>query len=194
MKESNSTFRQLGASNRSTYERVRNDYYATDPKAVEMLLDLEQFSPNIWECACGEGHISKVLESRGYTVRSTDLIDRNYGQGGVDFLLQTEIWDGDIITNPPYKYALKFVEKRLELIPDGRRVCMLLRIQFLEGQSRLKLFKRRPFKVMYVSTKRLCCRRNGLFEQFDKKSRMAYAWFIWEKGYTGESIVRWFNG
>lgn len=66
----------------------------------------------IWECACGEGHLSKVLENRGYKVYSTDLIDRGFGDGNIDFLK----YDGkkihcDILTNPPYKYAKEFVKK-----------------------------------------------------------------------------------
>ena len=83
-----------------------NDYYATDPKALELLLEQESFAKNIWEPACGEGHLAKVLEAKGYNVYSTDLIDRGFGVGGKDFLGHNGIFDGDIITNPPYKLSL----------------------------------------------------------------------------------------
>ena len=76
----------LGASNHSDLERENDDYYATEPKAVELLLEKELFSSKIWECACGEGHLSKVLKEKGFYVRATDLVDRNYGHSGVDFL------------------------------------------------------------------------------------------------------------
>lgn len=76
------TFVTLGATNHSTSEREVDDYYATDPRAVTELLGLESFSRNIWEPACGEGHISKTLEAAGYKVLSTDLIDRGFGVGG----------------------------------------------------------------------------------------------------------------
>ena len=55
-------------------------------------------------------HLSERLIELGYEVRSTDLIDRGYGEGGIDFLQTTEMWDGDILTNPPYKYAKEFIE------------------------------------------------------------------------------------
>lgn len=55
-----------------------HDYYATEPKAVELLLEQETFCPYIWEPACGEGHISKVLARHGYNVHSTDLVYRGY--------------------------------------------------------------------------------------------------------------------
>lgn len=70
----------LGARNYAHEERERDDYYTTDPKAVRLLLEVEQFSPHIWEPACGEGHISKELQKAGYEVYSSDLIGRGFGQ------------------------------------------------------------------------------------------------------------------
>jgi hypothetical protein len=93
-----------------------NDYYATEPRAVELLLEQESFSELIWEPACGEGHISKVLEEYGHSVISTDLIDRGYGLGGRDFLKENGAFRGDIITNPPFKQAKEFVEKALDVV------------------------------------------------------------------------------
>ena len=101
---SNSIYKTLGASNHTDKERQNEDYYATDPKAADLLLELETFSPNIWECACGEGHLSKVFENAGHIVKSTDLMDRGFGETGIDFLSIDNLeWNGDIITNPPYK-------------------------------------------------------------------------------------------
>ena len=65
-----------GASNHSEDERQQPDYYATDPKALELLLELEDFSPYVWEPACGEGHLSDVLKDHGYKVKSSDIINR----------------------------------------------------------------------------------------------------------------------
>lgn len=70
---SKKVFTVLGSSSHALENREAFDYYATDPKAVEMLLELEQFAPVIWEPACGEGHISKVLQAHGYQVISTVL-------------------------------------------------------------------------------------------------------------------------
>ena len=90
MSGSKKVFTTLGSSNHVPEEREAFDYYATDPRAVEMLLELEQFSPVIWEPACGEGHISKVLQAHGYEVISTDLIYRGFGDPEpLDFLKET---------------------------------------------------------------------------------------------------------
>ena len=191
----NSIFKTLGASSHTDKERQQHDYYATEPRAIELLLDVENFDDNVWECACGEGHLSKVLEKRGYIVRSTDLIDRGYGKGGVDFLQQTETYKGDIITNPPYKYATEFVYKALELVPNGNKVAMFLKLQFLEGKKRKKLFQEHPPKVVYVSSSRLQCAKNGEFERMKAGggSAVAYAWFVWVKGFKGDPIIKWIN-
>lgn len=72
----------IGDRNVALEERQKDDFYATDPKALELLLPNESLAPNVWECACGMGHLSKVLEAHNYNVTSTDLIYRGYGRGG----------------------------------------------------------------------------------------------------------------
>ena len=134
----------LGAHNECKEDREENDFYATQPIAAEWLIKLENLDNNIWECACGQGHLGKVFEEHGYNVLATDLIDRGYGQGGVDFLKSDGLFIGDIVTNPPYKYAQEFIEHALSLIPDGYKVCMFLKVQFLEGKTRRKLYENCP--------------------------------------------------
>lgn len=187
-----SIFKTLGASNHCQHERQRDDYYATEPKATEWLLRLETFNGPILEPSCGEGHISEVLIKGGYQVVSRDLIDRGYGEVA-DFLsIDNTEWNGDIITNPPYKYAQEFVEKALRIIPDGCKVAMFLKVQYLEGKRRRKMFDTMPPKRIWVSSSRLKCAINGDFNNMTS-SAAAYAWFIWEKGFRGDTIVKWFN-
>ncbi len=108
------------------------------------------------------GHLSDVLEEYGYIVRSSDLIDRGYGNTGVNFLeIKERDLNMDILTNPPYKYAYKFVDKAMDIIANGYYVVMFLNIQFLEGQKRLELFKKYPPKYIYVNSKRQICYING---------------------------------
>lgn len=75
----------LGASNHTSGEREEHDYYATDPKAIDYLLEKANPNKKIWECACGAGHLSKRLTELGYYVKSTDLIDRGFLGGGYGF-------------------------------------------------------------------------------------------------------------
>ena len=113
-------------------------------------------------------------------------------RGGVDFLKCNEIFDGDIITNPPYKYAKEFVEHALDLVPNGHKVAMFLKFTFAEGKARKQLFLEQPPKTVYASSSRLICAKNGDFDSISS-SAVAYAWYVWEKGYTGETVLKWFN-
>lgn len=185
-------FRTLGASNHSTGERQSEDYYATDPLAGELLLEILPELNNIWECACGEGHLAKVFNSAGKLAKATDLIDRGYGDVE-NFLLCSESYrNGDIVTNPPYIYAQQFVEHALSLVDTGRYVCMFLKVLFLEGKARKKLFNQYPPKTVYISSSRINCAKNGDFKSYTS-SAIAYAWFVWLKGYQGKTIVEWIN-
>lgn len=197
MNNSNATFTCLGASNHTERVREENDYYATEPKAVEELLKVESFSPCVWECACGEGHISEVLIKHGYDVLSTDLINRGYinQQATLNFLDNdiTNKNEYDIVTNPPYKHAAEFVERALEISREGTKIAMLLKIQFLESERRGKLFDENPPKRIWVARRRLNTARNGDFEKFGSGSAMLLAWFIWEKGFKGKPTIDWIN-
>ena len=188
----NSTWVTLGASNHSLGERQKEDYYATEPAATEWLCKLETFTNPILEPSCGEGHISKQLIKHGYDVVSRDLVDRGYGEVKDFLFFKNEQWGGDIVTNPPYAAAQEFVEQALSMIQEGHKVAMFLKLTFLEGKQRAKLFKENPPKRIWVSSSRLKCAKNGDFDQF-KSSATAYAWFIWEKGYKGYPEIRWFN-
>lgn len=149
----------LGARNYAQNEREENDYYATEPYAATLLMQVETFSPRIWECACGEGHLAKEFEKAGYHVFSSDLIDRGFGFVQ-DFLSsETPPLPGfDIVTNPPYSKAREFVEHALEIVEDGRKVAMFLKIQFLEGKARRALFDKFPPKTINELSESQLCR------------------------------------
>lgn len=192
---SNSIYVTLGASNHTSEARQKDDFYATDPIAAEVLLQEEEFNKSIWECACGKKHLSDVFQKHGYSIRSSDIYDR-CGNEIFDFLSdKNQKWDGDIITNPPYKYALEFIYKALSIIPVGNKVAMFLKVQFMEGKRRKMLFTEYPPKVIYVSSSRILCAKNAEFEKMKESggSAVAYAWYIWQKGYTEDSHLKWIN-
>ena len=196
-KNTKSVLVRNGASNYTKEKRQVDDYYATEPRAIEILLDVEKFNHYVWECACGGGHMSDVLKDNGYNVRSSDIIDRGYaGAEVIDFLKVTKNeLSRDIITNPPYKYAKEFVEHALNISEQGVKIAMFLKLTFLESKSRKELFKQYPPKVIYVSSSRLQCAKNGDFETYKKGvgTAVAYAWYVWEKGYKGDPIIKWIN-
>lgn len=174
-------------------EREEHDFYATHPSAIPPLLKVlgwENGGKFIYEPACGKGHLSEPLQIYGHTVISTDLIDRGYGVGGVDFL-QPTVYDNlgfdAIITNPPYKYALQFVEKSVQIAPIA---CHFLNIRFLESATRRKFFEKHPPRYVCVFSERIPSSKNGLFPK-GESSTVCYAWFIWFRDFTGRPEIIW---
>lgn len=187
----NSIYKTLWASSHAQGERQAEDYYATDPKAVHLLCQLEKFAPNIREPACWEWHVSDVLKWYWYNVLSSDIVDRWYWEV-IDFMMDGRVFDGDIVTNPPYSIWKEFVEKALNSINNGSKIAMFLKLQFLEWKARKKLFEKNPPKVVYISSSRLKCAKNWNFVDVGS-SAVAYCWYIWEKWYQWETVVKRFN-
>lgn len=187
-------FKLVGATAHSKEEREENDFYATDPKALEIFLDESGIKlNNVWECACGQGHLAEVLKKRNLLGRASDLIDRGYGETEVDFYSYKGKWNGDILTNPPYGDAMKFCKHALDTIENGSKVIMLMRIQFLEGQRRKPFLLENPPKYVYVSSSRLLLAKNADFVRYNTPSANCYAWYVWEKGHNGDTLLKWFN-
>lgn len=183
------------AGTSTTRVRVENDFYATPTWATQVILEKEKLEGSIWECACGQGHISKVLHKfyPNAEIISTDLVDRGYGTaGGINFLTENFEKVDNVITNPPFSLAQEFIEKALQTAT--RKVIMFAKIQLLEGEKRRKLFDKFPPKCVYVFSSRVNPLRNGSeFDENGKKwaSTMCFAWFVWEIGYVGKPTIEW---
>jgi hypothetical protein len=102
---------------------------------------------------------------------------------------------GDIVTNPPYRLATEFIYKALSIIREGNKVAMFLKLQFMEGKERKHLFTNFPPKTIYVSSSRILCAKNAEFERMRAGggSAVAYAWYVWVKGYKGPTTIKWIN-
>lgn len=189
------TWATLAASNHSSYEREERDFYATEPKALEVLIKEGGINlcNNILEPSAGNGHLVEVLKKYGYDVTCRDIVQRDYPLDDIgDFLETTEKWYGDIVMNPPYKTAIQHVKKAMDIITPGHKVIAFLKLQFLEGKERRKFYDTKQLKTVYVSTSRLNCANNGDFKRY-KSSAVCYAWFEWVKGYNGDPTIKWIN-
>lgn len=163
--------------------RAELDFYCTPPVATLGLLSVEKLPGScVWDPSCGDGAISKVLKARGYSVVATDLADRGYGRGGVDFL-KTKVLRGDcssIVTNPPFTHMVKFVEHATSLKP--LKFCFIGRVLFLEGRKKRDLFERAGLSRVWIFDRRI----NITPDRYENKNKdglggmIAYAWYIFE--------------
>ena len=201
------SIKTLGSSSHTGEERARDDFYATHPKDVRAFLaalkrDNIRMSHRLWECAAGEKHISNVLEEAGHYVFSSDLIVRAPGVVQHDFIsplfMSAEVrnkldhpkrWCGEIVTNPPYSLFSEFFDAGMNRIHSGSRLFFLLPVRYLEGKQRYKdIFSKHPPRYVYQYSYRINIGKNG---EFGAGNAVSYAWIVFEKDYTGDTIFRW---
>jgi hypothetical protein len=166
--------------------RPENDFYPTPPAATQRLLDVEKFDGGVWEPACGDGAISKVLRRNGYYVAESDIEPRNRAEV-IDFLLTDQLKAGSIITNPPFKLLCQFIERAYALKPD--KFAFLAKLTALEGGERSEILERTHLTRVHVFRNRILMTRNG--EEPRGSGMIAFAWFVWERGYTGAPSIGW---
>lgn len=165
------------------------DFYPTPRWATFALIDNENFEGDIWECACGDGAMSRVLEETGRSVPSSDLYDRGYGDAGVDFLTVTRRAN-NIITNPPYNSAEGFVANGVRLA--NRKFALLLRLAFLEGAKRARTtFTEHPPSRVWVFSERITFYPAGV--EVRGTGTTAYAWFVWDMDAPNGTELKWFK-
>ena len=165
------------------------DFFPTPGWATFALIDNEKFSGDIWECACGDGAMSEVLLQTGKKVESSDLYNRGYGEIGIDFTNTARRHD-NIITNPPYNSAEKFVASGIKRA--GSKFALLLRLAFLEGANRSNtIFSKSPPARVWVFSERITFYPKGV--KVSGSGTTAYAWFVWDKNHSGETELKWFK-
>jgi len=164
-------------------DRIDNDFYPTPEIATNKLLEKEFFKGNIWECACGDGAISKILIEKNYNVYSSDLINRGYGESGIDFLKTNKVFD-NIITNPPFKLSLEFALHGFKSVKN--KLVLFQKLVFLEGIKRKQeLFSLNKLKNIYVISNRL------KFKGYKTGGLMCFAWFVFDVNYNGKPTIDW---
>ena len=163
------------------------DFFPTPAWATHALIDNEHFDGDIWECACGNGAMSAVLEKAAKKVISTDLFDRGYGESGVNFL-ESDLQVDNIVTNPPYNAAEGFVRSGTKLA--RKKFALLLRLAFLEGANRANtIFSQTPPSRVWVFSERITFYPAGAVQQ--GSGTTAYAWFVWDKNAPSSTELKW---
>lgn len=188
----------LGTHSQS--ERQQDDYYATPLIALKKLWENIVFESPVYDPCVGGGHINNFFEEKGIDTYGSDIIDRGWPNTHIlDFTTATkeELYSFlpstfVIVTNPPYKKQLPiiFVNKGLEILPNEGKMIMLLPLRFLESQSRYeKIFSKNPPKEIIIFVDRINCWKNGNPKL--ENGAICYCWYIWEKGFKGNPIIKW---
>lgn len=168
-----------------THKRKEADFYPTPPDVTVALMDFLQLEgcQYIWEPACGDGAMARVIERYGHEVLATDLRENSgYGTGGEDFLNfdpdpatgipYSAVYNDWIITNPPFNLSEGFIRKALSITPN---VAMLLKSQYWHAARRLDLFnEQRPSFILPLTW-----RPAFLEAERGRSPLMDVIWVVW---------------
>jgi hypothetical protein len=189
--------RKSASHGEAGYPRKERDFYPTEPWVTRALCQAVEFDNRgiLWEPACGDGRMAKVLDKWHAAVVASDIADYGFGETGHDFLdIATVHWLGEmhggriaaIVTNPPFEQAIAFVTRALELTRRAEgKVAILQRHEFDAPAKNHPLFKP-PFAAKLVLHKR------PRWSDDNKASpRFPYAWYLWDWHHQGPPVLRY---
>jgi hypothetical protein len=167
-------------ANGGSDDRKFSDYYPTPPECTHALLDFLALpkGTEIWEPACGSGHMANVFRERGYVVEESDITL------GMDYLLSGDSLCDWVITNPPFSLAADFIEHAFMQAPGGG-FAFLLKSQYWHASKRLQLFNDyRPDHVLPLTW-----RPDFLFGAKSGAPTMEVLWTVWKWPYTATRTI-----
>jgi len=172
----------------SNYERKPQDAYQTPGWALECVLQHASWARKIWEPACGDGNLVRVLVDSGLfaEVYATDIKD------GEDFFSFRDSRGCDgIVTNPPYTDSAVFIQHAIDLMmPVSGFVMMLLPNDYACAKSRKHLFaESQTFAKKIELTQRIVW-----FERDDNKRAAPsenHAWYVWSWRRPNPAGIAW---
>ena len=175
--------------NKNDPDRRENDFYPTPPLATYVLCKYSDVPHKVVEPCAGRGNISIELIRNGHDVLSYDLneypdcfVPIETGHDALT-LAQPEGYTA-YVTNPPYHKDLprKILEKALE---NYEYIAFFVRLTFLEGMKRYKVFKENPPTQIIFLSDRIRFIKGLETEPITKQEQIdgmiAYAWVIFEK-------------
>ncbi|NHN93907.1 hypothetical protein GVI59_18640 [Acetobacter sicerae] len=176
----------------SGYERNDDDWYQEPEWVTDALLAVERpFVGRVMDPCCGAGNIVRRLWHNDLFASGTDIVERAVWVEEISF--DRALKRGkptSVISNPPYDQAQDFIETALKFTQD--RVCVLLRLAFLEGMRRYEWFQSAPLARVWVFSRRVSMPPGGK-EIPAKSGSIAYAWFVFEKGHRGPPQIGWLD-
>ena len=201
-------FKLMGSH--SATERAKDDFYQSSPEIAHALWrcigygmknnrrTYPVFVDTLYvDSSVGTGVLLHDIEEQYADTIGYDIVDRGYPDVIIqDWLTVKEIPNPRnkpkvIVQNPPFKLALEFVQHGLELLNKGELLFSLHRLLFLEGGERFgKLYgnKQKP-KYVFVFAKRVSCIAPDVPNK--GQNAMCYAWFMWQKGFRGNTQIKW---
>lgn len=180
-------------------KRHKDDFYPEPESAVEALYEAEDFGGDILDPACGLGTIPIVFKRLHQTdsqrILAQDIKHRGYPGTKIQDFLKTSRKRRvhNVVCNPPFKDALKFLEIALRI--SEYKVAFFVKLTFLESAERGAFFAEHPPARVWVFKKRVKMWRGRRFVTSGKKAdnggTIAFCWVVWDTAHKGPTQLGW---
>lgn len=148
----------------------------------------------ILEPCSGTGNLVTTGRTFGLKIKASDIQTGKeiFGRKGVSLYDYPNDYCDCVVTNPPYKglYESGMLQKLLDI--SKQKVILLLNLNFLESVKRKPLFDTDTLEFVYIYRNRVTMYPYGTPEPTNGGTK-AYAWFVFNKSYTGEPHIRWLD-
>lgn len=192
----------LSATNRKGLARQPHDFYETPSGVVDLVLEELRLGPAydgfVVDPGSGMGAVAEAVARRCplATVQGVEVQENlvlacrekgvsSVGYEHADFLKWRPTTLPDlVIGNPPFKHALEFVSKALQIVKPAGRVALLLPQGFRGGHGRYLFHQANPAEEIVI-VPRPSFNGSGV-------DSTEYSWFVWggKKGGTWR-VRRW---
>lgn len=184
----------MSSTNRSqSRDNHPSDYYVTPVGSIQQFLQAFNAVENIFQnegitildpCAGGDVKnpmsYPEALTKEGVdplNISTVDIREDSLAEIKGDFLTLDQGEFDVVISNPPFKLAIEFIEHSLRHTVEDGFVIMLLRLNFFETKTRKPFFERNMPKYAFVHHKRMSFTEDG------KTDSVAYMHCVWQKGH-----------
>jgi hypothetical protein len=189
--------RPSGVNLPSGYEQAEDGFYIEPRWIVDSLLDVESIHGSVHDPFCGGGNIVGACLQRSLSATGSDLRDRGFGERCDAFSIVEPL--DNLISNPPFTGIERAVRHFRSLVQ--RKLVLLARLNILEGQERLELFREHPPARVWVSSRRASIPPGHLQHPRDQFGAVvplpasggstAYCWVVWDKEHVGPPALGW---
>ena len=173
-------------------EREPNDFYPTPPEPTRALLHAEHSRlldfVRIWEPAAGDGAMVREMESLGFRVNASDLIDRGCGAEIKSFYEYETARAPAILTNPPFDQCgwgngkARWLYHALKTL-NVEYMALLLNWSWPGAGGLAPFWAKYPPARVYLMRWKIDFTGQGAPSNLN-------AWFVWDKKHEGETVLR----
>ena len=180
------------------WERDEHDWYVEPYECSLALFEAEEMPDPIWDPACGLGRILWSGKEYNKDIFGSDIVRRSTYCNVVSDFFSNDFRPKffSIVSNPPFRHAENFVRRAIAVTPEGGKIAMLLPLVWMAGFSAKRdWLPESPLRRIYSISPRPSMPPGAVIAAGIRPGNGTkdFAWFVWEKGFSGSAELRFLN-